>query len=77
MYQQEDIVVDFARGLSGEVIAIEGAQLTLSRPSGHQWTQERNECRPATPAEKVDFDNARHHGTDVLRGLGVQEQWIT
>lgn len=52
-YRVGEVVMDAARLLVGKISAIEGSEITLTRPSGTQWVQEEQQCRPASPQEKA------------------------
>ncbi|MEU1071515.1 MULTISPECIES: hypothetical protein [unclassified Streptomyces] len=52
-YRVGEVVMDAARLLVGKISAIEGSEITLTRPSGTEWVQEERLCRPASPQEKA------------------------
>ncbi|MFI6684932.1 hypothetical protein [Streptomyces sp. NPDC050485] len=53
IYNEGEVVMDAARLLVGQISAIEGTEITLTRPGGLEWVQEEKLCRPASPEEKA------------------------
>ncbi|WP_030208603.1 hypothetical protein [Streptomyces bikiniensis] len=51
-YREGDCVVDGTRALVGQVHAVDGALLTLTRPGGYEWTATARDCWTASPQER-------------------------
>lgn len=54
-YRRGDVVTDAARALTGVVREVNGAALTLARPSGYVWQATVEHCWTASPAERASM----------------------